>query len=93
MKMTIGFCGLLFGGRWIVDSAVTLAYLLAIPKAVVGLTVVAVGTSLPELATSAMAARRGDVEIVVGNVVGSNIFIGYLLFPVFSPGVPMGASG
>jgi cation:H+ antiporter len=74
IKMTIGFFGLLIGGRWIVDSAVSLAHLLAIPKAVVGLTVVALGTSLPELATSAMAARRGDVEIAVGNVVGSNIF-------------------
>jgi cation:H+ antiporter len=74
MKMTIGFCGLLFGGRWIVDSAVNLGDLLDIPRTVMGLTVVAVGTSLPELATSVMAARRGDVEIAVGNVVGSNIF-------------------
>jgi cation:H+ antiporter len=74
LKMTIGFCGLLFGGRWIVDSAVILGDYLAIPRAVMGLTVVAVGTSLPELATSVMAARRGDVEIAVGNVVGSNIF-------------------
>jgi cation:H+ antiporter len=74
MKLTIGFFGLLFGGRWIVDSAVILGDYLAIPRAVMGLTVLAVGTSLPELATSAMAARRGDVEIAVGNVVGSNIF-------------------
>ncbi|BBO71869.1 K+-dependent Na+/Ca+ exchanger [Desulfosarcina alkanivorans] len=74
LKMTIGFCGLLFGGRWIVDNAAIIGELLAIPRAVMGLTVVAVGTSLPELATSAMAARRGDVEIAVGNVVGSNIF-------------------
>ena len=74
LKMTIGFCGLLFGGRWIVDSAVIIGDHLAIPRAVMGLTVVAVGTSLPELATSVMAARRGDVEIAVGNVVGSNIF-------------------
>ena len=74
LKITIGFCGLLFGGRWIVDSAVMLGDLLAVPRAVMGLTVVAVGTSLPELATSVMATRRGDVEIAVGNVVGSNIF-------------------
>jgi cation:H+ antiporter len=74
LKMTIGFCGLLFGGRWIVDSAVIIGDHLAIPRAVMGLTVVALGTSLPELATSVMAARRGDVEIAVGNVVGSNIF-------------------
>ena len=74
LKMTIGFCGLLLGGRWIVDNAVFLSDRLAVPQAVVGLTVVAVGTSLPELATSVVAARRGDVEIAVGNVVGSNIF-------------------
>jgi cation:H+ antiporter len=74
MKMTIGFWGLLLGGRWIADSTVILGDYLAISQAVMGLTVVAVGTSLPELATSVMAARRGDVEIAVGNVVGSNIF-------------------
>ncbi len=74
MKLIVGFFGLLFGGRWIVDSAVILGDYLDIPRAVMGLTVVAVGTSLPEMATSAMAARRGDVEIAVGNVVGSNIF-------------------
>ena len=74
LKMTVGFCGLLFGGRWIVDSAVIMGDYLAIPRAVMGLIVVALGTSLPELATSVMAARRGDVEIAVGNVVGSNIF-------------------
>ncbi|MFO7715193.1 calcium/sodium antiporter [Desulfosarcina sp.] len=74
LKMTIGFCGLLFGGRWIVDSAVELGEFLDVAQSVLGLTVVALGTSLPELATSVMAARRGDVEIAVGNVVGSNIF-------------------
>ena len=74
IKIILGFAGLLFGGRWIVGSAVVLAERLGIPQVVVGLTVVAVGTSLPELATSAMAARRGEVEIAVGNVVGSNIF-------------------
>jgi cation:H+ antiporter len=74
LKMAIGLCGLLFGGRWVVDSAVILGDLLAVPRAVMGLTVVALGTSLPELATSVMAARRGDVEIALGNVVGSNIF-------------------
>lgn len=74
LKMTIGFGGLVFGGRWIVDSVVILGDLLAVPQAVSGLTIVALGTSLPELAASVMAARRGDVEIAVGNVVGSNIF-------------------
>lgn len=74
LKMCIGFAGLLFGGRWVVEGAAAMAQMLSISSSVVGLTVVAVGTSLPELATSAMAARRGEVEIAVGNVVGSNIF-------------------
>lgn len=74
LRMAIGFSGLLFGGRWIVDSVVILGDYLGIARSVMGLTVVAVGTSLPEMATSVMAARRGDVEIAVGNVVGSNIF-------------------
>lgn len=74
LKIAVGFIGLLFGGRWIVDNAVILAEMMDIPQSVVGLTVVALGTSLPELATSVLAARRGDVEIAVGNVVGSNIF-------------------
>ncbi len=73
-KMIIGFGGLLFGGRWVVRSAAALAGTLAMPESVMGLTVVALGTSLPELAASAMAARRGEVEIAVGNVVGSNLF-------------------
>lgn len=74
LKMMIGFCGLLFGGRMLVEGASALAAMLGITQRVVGLTVVAVGTSLPELATSVTAARRGDVEIAVGNVVGSAIF-------------------
>jgi cation:H+ antiporter len=74
LKIAIGFCGLLFGSRLIVDNAAVLAAILEIPRSVVGLTVVALGTSLPELATSVMAARRGAVGLAVGNVVGSNIF-------------------
>jgi cation:H+ antiporter len=74
IKMVVGFCGLLIGGRMTVDSASILAGMIKIPSAVIGLTVLALGTSLPELATSIMAARRGEVEIAVGNVVGSNIF-------------------
>lgn len=69
-----GLIGLALGGKWIVDGAVTLAKSLGLSESLVGLTIVAVGTSLPELATSAMAAYRKNVEIAVGNVVGSNIF-------------------
>jgi len=69
-----GLAGLALGGKWIVDGAVHLAETLGMSEALVGLTIVAVGTSLPELATSAMAAYRRNVDIAVGNVVGSCIF-------------------
>ena len=70
----IGLAGLVAGGQFIVNGAVTLSRHLGISEAVIGLTVVAVGTSLPELATSVIAARKGNADIAVGNVVGSNIF-------------------
>jgi cation:H+ antiporter len=69
-----GLAALLLGGKWIVDGAVYIASALGVSQSLVGLTIVAVGTSLPELATSAVAARKRNVEIAVGNVVGSCIF-------------------
>jgi cation:H+ antiporter len=69
-----GLVGLALGGKWIVDGAITIAGSIGMSESLVGLTIVAVGTSLPELATSAMAAYKKNVEIAVGNVVGSNIF-------------------
>jgi cation:H+ antiporter len=62
------------GGKLTVNGAITLATALGLSEALVGLTVVAIGTSLPELATSVVAARRGKADIAVGNIVGSNIF-------------------
>ncbi|MGD2268769.1 MAG: calcium/sodium antiporter [Desulfobacterales bacterium] len=70
----LGLFGLILGGKWIVAGALTIATHLGVSQSLVGLTIVAVGTSLPELATSAMAAYKRNVEIAVGNVVGSNIF-------------------
>ncbi len=69
-----GLSGLALGGKWIVDGAAHIAVTFGMSQEMVGLTIVAVGTSLPELATSVMAAWRKNVEIAVGNVVGSNIF-------------------
>jgi cation:H+ antiporter len=69
-----GLIGLTIGGTWIVDGAVRLAMRLGMGQSLVGLTIVAAGTSLPELATSAVAAYKKNAEIAVGNVVGSNIF-------------------
>ena len=74
LLVVLGLAGLCFGANWIVEGAVNLAFKLGISQSVVGLTIVAVGTSLPELATSAVAAHKGKPEIAVGNVVGSNIF-------------------
>jgi len=70
----IGFVGLYFGGEIVVSNAVKLAASLGIDDAVIGLTIVAVGTSAPELVASGVAAYRGKTDIAVGNVVGSNIF-------------------
>jgi cation:H+ antiporter len=69
-----GIAMLFFGGKWVVDGAVHFATLLGMSEAFIGLTIVAVGTSLPELVTSVVAARKGNVDVAVGNVVGSNIF-------------------
>ncbi len=70
----IGLAALILGGKLLVDNAVVLARFMGLSEAVIGLTVVAVGTSLPELATSLVAAFRKQVDIAVGNIVGSNIF-------------------
>ncbi len=72
--IVVGMLGLFLGGRWIVDGAVNIAQWLGISQALVSLTIVAIGTSLPELAASAVAAYRGETDISIGNVVGSNIF-------------------
>jgi len=69
-----GFALLILGSRWLVASAVTIAEAMGVSELVIGLTIVAVGTSMPEMATSVVAAVRGQRDIAVGNVVGSNIF-------------------
>ncbi len=69
-----GIAGLVIGGKLLVDSAVSIATDLGLSEALIGLTVVAIGTSLPELATSAVAAYKGQSDIAIGNVVGSSIF-------------------
>ncbi|GAB4111070.1 MAG: calcium/sodium antiporter [Roseiflexaceae bacterium] len=70
----VGLVLLVQGARWIVDSAVQFARELGISELVIGLTVIAVGTSLPEIAATVVASIRGERDIAVGNVVGSNIF-------------------
>jgi cation:H+ antiporter len=72
--IAVGLAALLFGGKLVVDNAVILARQLQISDRVIGLTIMAVGTSLPELFTSAVAAYKRKADIAIGNIIGSNIF-------------------
>ncbi|MBU0707334.1 calcium/sodium antiporter [Patescibacteria group bacterium] len=74
LMMLGGMIGLALGGKWVVDGAMAIAEKFGMSEAFIGLTIVAIGTSLPELATSVVAAMKKKVDIAVGNVVGSNIF-------------------
>jgi len=74
LLVVLGLGLLVLGAKWLVDGATTIARVLGVSELVIGLTVVACGTSLPELATSLTAALRGERDLAVGNVVGSNIF-------------------
>ena len=70
----LGIGGLYLGGGWVVDGAIGIARVLSVDDAVIGLTIVAIGTSSPEIVASAVAAYRNQTDIAVANVVGSNIF-------------------
>ncbi len=72
--VVVGMLALFLGGKWVVDGAIDIAKIFGLSESLIGLTVVAVGTSLPELVTSAVAAFKRNTDIAVGNVVGSNIF-------------------
>lgn len=74
LYVVLGLAMLVAGSNLFVDSASSVAYALDVSEGVVGLTVVAGGTSLPELATSVVAARKGQSAIAIGNVIGSNVF-------------------
>jgi len=74
MMISGGIVGLVFGGNFVQTSAVAIASSLGVSQSLIGLTIVATGTSLPELATSAIAASKKNSDIAVGNIVGSNIF-------------------
>ena len=87
--LAVGSTMLYFGAEWIVKGGVSIAARLGIPPLVIGLTVVAFGTSLPELVVSIIAAMEGSSEIAVGNVIGSNIAnvglvlgLSALIFPI-----------
>ena len=72
--LLIGITCIIIGGQLAVEGATELARILGLSETLIGLTVVAIGTSLPELVTSVVAARKGENEIAMGNVIGSNVF-------------------
>lgn len=87
--IVLGLCGLVLGGELVVRGATGVAHVLGVSDAVIGLTVVALGTSLPELATSCIAAAKHNSDLALGNVIGSNIFnvffilgVGALIHPL-----------
>ena len=74
LLVAAGLALLVMGARWLVDGAVEIASALGVSEAVIGLTIVAAGTSLPEVMTSVVATLKGERDIAIGNVVGSNVF-------------------
>lgn len=74
VNIVLGIIALKFGGDFVVDNAEKIALAFNISEKIIGLTIVAIGTSLPELVTSVMAAIKGDSDIAIGNIIGSNIF-------------------
>jgi len=79
LLIIVGLIGLVLGGEAIVRSATSIAHLLGVSDAIIGLTIVALGTSLPELATSCVAAAKHNSDLALGNVIGSNIFNIFLI--------------
>ncbi len=84
-----GAAAIKFGGDWVVSSCTTLALKIGMSETLVGLTIVALGTSLPELVTSIVAARKNELDMAIGNVVGSNIFNILLILGVAGAISPM----
>ena len=74
LYVIVGIAGLIIGGKLIVDNAVLIASEIGISETIIGLTIVAIGTSLPEIATVVVASIRGHSEVAIGNVLGSNVF-------------------
>jgi cation:H+ antiporter len=95
LMLVFGAASLFVGGKLTVDGAVGLVRMLGVSELLISVTIVAVGTSLPELVTTVIAARKGDMDIAVGNIVGSNIFnvffilgLSSVIYPI---AVPAGA--
>ena len=90
--IALGLAGIVWGGDLSVEGAKEIARFFGLSEAIIGLTIVALGTSLPELVTSIIAAKKGESDIAVGNVIGSNIFNIFLILGVSSTILPMNVS-
>lgn len=88
-----GLAGIIIGGQLVVDSASDIAISFGMSETLVGLTIVAVGTSLPELVTSIVAAKKGESDIAIGNVVGSNVFNILFVLAASAAITPMNING
>ncbi len=85
----VGLAGLILGGKLIVDNAVELALSFGLSERIIGLTIVSIGTSMPELATSIASVKKKKVDIAIGNVVGSNIFNIFFILGVSATILPV----
>ncbi len=74
LKVLLGSIGLGLGGKWIIDSSTTIAQTFGLSESLIGLTILAIGTSLPEVATTLVAALKKNADMAIGNIVGSSIF-------------------
>lgn len=90
--LVVGLAGIVIGGDLSVEGAKEIARAFGLSEALIGLTIVAFGTSLPELVTSIIAARKGESDIAVGNVIGSNIFNIFFILGVSATILPMNVS-
>jgi len=94
LYIVLGLAGLIFGGQMFINGSVALARVWGISDVIIALTVLAAGTSMPELATSIIAALRKNPDIAIGNIIGSNIFntlgilgVSGMLAPIHAPGI------
>lgn len=92
LKIVIGIIGLKYGADFVVDNAVNIAHIIGISEKIIGVTIIAIGTSLPELVSSVTAVMKGQNDMAVGNIVGSNIFNILLILGVSSSISPINYS-
>ncbi len=93
LLIVVGLACLILGGNWMVDGASGIARFLGVSEAIIALTIVSIGTSAPELATSIMAARKGDNDMAVGNIVGSVVFNTLLILGASATVFPLPMEG